>query len=286
MRSSEEDFSTREIADAPSETSASGSEQAKQGSSVNAIARAIRVMDVLAAAPEGAELLVIARAVGMSASGVHRVLRTLIDGGLVHQPGARGSYRLGPKVLVWAQSMRSEAALQAAAEPELAELHAAINDTVMLSLMRDRRIWTLIAMEGRSHLVVRPDQSELRYFHTSGRGKLFLAYLDRADARALIANTGLPAFTPHTITDEATLWTVVDEARRNGYATSREEAGLGGGGIAVPVHDTAGRLAACVAMSAPTVRLDQQRQAELLERLRQTAQRIERAWNREGAENE
>src|SRR5688572_32994629 len=87
-----------------------------------AVEKAVAILDVLGSAPQGLDLQAIAARVGMSAPGAYRALQTLVAGGLATQAGRRGAYRLGPKVLVLARAMRSEAALVSVAEVELRAL--------------------------------------------------------------------------------------------------------------------------------------------------------------------
>jgi DNA-binding IclR family transcriptional regulator len=245
---------------------------------VGSVTRAIEILSVLSTAPGGMELAAIARSSGMSPSGAHRTLRTLVQGGVAQQQDLRGTYRLGPRILVWARQMRSEAALAAAAEPELAAIAEATHESVLVSVMRERRIWTISEIDGRGPLVARPATAELSHFHDTARGKLFLAHLDEALARALIAASGLPRRTRHTITDEAELWRAVEKVRSTGYAVSREEHVVGGAGLALPILD-GDRLVACVAMAVPMARFDRAREAQLVEVARRAARRIEASWN-------
>jgi DNA-binding IclR family transcriptional regulator len=250
---------------------------------VAAVAHAIQVLDALAAAPRGLELNAIAAAVGMSPAGAYRTLYTLAAGGLVTQVGRRGLYRLGPKVLTLAQAMRGESALLAAAEPAMRELAAATGESVALAVLRNRRIWSIASFAGSGEIVAQPRLAHGEaYFHTTGRGKLYLAFLPPEEARAIIAATGLPPIGPNTVTDEATLWRQVDEARERGYAINRRERSEHLAGVAVPILDPQGHILATLGITVPAYRLDAAREAELARAGQAAARQIERGLRGEG----
>jgi DNA-binding IclR family transcriptional regulator len=231
---------------------------------LGAVEKAIQILDLLGQLPEGLDLQAIAARVGMSASGAYRTLQTLVGGGLVIQEGRRGAYRLGPRILTLARSMSSEAALVAAAEPEVHALAEATGESVALAVVRGDRIWSIVAATGSGDLVAQPRLAHGEpNFHTTGRGKLHLAYLPRAEARALIQRTGLPKAGPNSITDEDRLWREVEETRARGYAVNRAERSPHLAGVAIPVFGAGGELAATLGITVPVYTLTPEREAEL-----------------------
>jgi DNA-binding IclR family transcriptional regulator len=68
----------------------------------------------------------------------------------------------------------------------------------------------------------------------------------------VVAERGLPARTPHTITDPAALRDCLDEVRRRGYAIDAEENELGGYCYAAPISDVARQPVGAVSVSFPT----------------------------------
>jgi IclR family acetate operon transcriptional repressor len=240
------------------------------------VEKAIAMLDVLALAPGGLELNEVAEKVAMSPPGAYRTIQTLLAGGLVTQDGKRGVYRLGPKLLVLARSLRSEAALAAAADQELRALAESTGESVALAVVRAGRIWSIAGYAGSGDLVAQPRlASGEPYFHSTGRGKLHLAYLPRAEAEALIAQTGLPKVGPHTITDAKRLWREVDQARARGYAVNRAERSTHLAGVAVPIVEGSGALLATIGISVPVFTLTESRERELAQAAQAAARRIE-----------
>jgi IclR family acetate operon transcriptional repressor len=89
--------------------------------------------------------------------------------------------------------------------------------------------------------------------HCTGVGKALLATLPTSEVRALIARTGLPAATPHTITDPALLLRELDRIRARGYAVDDAEQELGVRCVAVAVPGAPSATA--LSVSGPAARV-------------------------------
>lgn len=89
--------------------------------------------------------------------------------------------------------------------------------------------------------------------HCTGVGKALLSQLPEHEVLALIARTGLPAQTPHTITDPQLLLKELRRIRRMGYALDDAEQESGVRCIAVALPDAPTLLA--ISISGPLARL-------------------------------
>jgi IclR family acetate operon transcriptional repressor len=96
--------------------------------------------------------------------------------------------------------------------------------------------------------------------HSTGVGKAVLSLLPDDEVRALVARAGMPAKTPHTITDPDTLVAALHHIREEGYAVDEGEQEVGVRCVAVPVDATHLRMA--VSVSGPAGRMT----SELVER--------------------
>jgi DNA-binding IclR family transcriptional regulator len=69
--------------------------------------------------------------------------------------------------------------------------------------------------------------------------------------RKYLDRVGLPAMTPHTVTDAPTLRSLLRQIRRHGYALSFQQMYLGARGVAVPIFDPEGAAVASLGISGP-----------------------------------
>jgi len=93
------------------------------------------------------------------------------------------------------------------------------------------------------------------------------AWLDRNE---------LAAYTPSTITDRQALLSDLDQARKRGYALSREESLIGQAGLGASIFDASGYLAGVIGVAGRPARSVYEREDELADELIATAYEISR----------
>ena len=87
--------------------------------------------------------------------------------------------------------------------------------------------------------------------HVTAVGKLMLGEDGRAAVVDYAQRTGLPAFTPNTLSTPAKLLANINQSLARGYALDDEEAELGVGCIGAPIRDASGQAVAGLSVSAP-----------------------------------
>jgi DNA-binding IclR family transcriptional regulator len=112
--------------------------------------------------------------------------------------------------------------------------------------------------------------------HCVATGEVLLAC---AGSEAL-AQLSVPLRRPtrHTVADLCALERQIEQVARNGYAVNREEWRLGVSGLGAAVYDQCGQEIAAAGLSAPTARLDDNRNHTLGLALATTASEITRAF--------
>jgi IclR family acetate operon transcriptional repressor len=113
--------------------------------------------------------------------------------------------------------------------------------------------------------------------HASGIGKALLAYQPPDAIERIVREQGLPAFTPHTITDPDRLVTELAAIRARGWAVDDGERTEGMRCIAAPIFNEFREATAGVSISGPTERMERSRGDDLGARVRAAADRITRA---------
>jgi len=120
--------------------------------------------------------------------------------------------------------------------------------------------------------------------HCTSSGKVLLAYLDGAALDRVLARMPLPALTPRTIADRATLVKELARVRQRGWAEAIEEREIGVASVAAPVRDASGAVVAAVSIGAPSVRLGPAVRRPLVPILLEAGEAISRrlGWSSEG----
>ena len=215
------------------------------------MARALALLDELAASETGLGVNELARRIGVNPSTASRLLATLESAGMVQRDG-QGPYRLGLQLVTLADRVLSRLDLQSLARPVLVELMQSTGETATLSVPGEREAITVDSIPSRSGVVSMARLGRPSISHATAVGKVMLAF----GGGQLPAERDLVALTDRTITDRRALATEVAAVRERGYGTVFGEREQDVNAIAAPVFDNTGALAAILGLQAPASRLE------------------------------
>ncbi len=231
----------------------------KNHATVQSVERTFDVLEVLAATPDDFGILDLSNRVGLHPSTVHRLLATLVHRGYARQDHKTGRYSLGSRTLSLGRAFRDHSAIRAEAHPFLQRLMEASGETANLSIL-DRNEAVYIDQVQCPRIVrIFAEIGRRVPLHSTGCGKVLLAYMEAAERNRIIAEQGLRASTHQTITSLRELERALTEVRRCGFAVDDEEQDEGVRCVAGPVRDHTDKVIGAVSLSGPTNRLTQDR---------------------------
>lgn len=248
---------------------------------VQSLGRALGLLERIAeAGTRGIGLKELSASVGLNPSTVHNLLSSLMAHGYAEQHPETGSYRLGPGALQLANRFLANCDLRELAMPLLQRLHGALDEWVVLSMLRAGREFNVASIQSGQSLVVNPsglgtgDRLGIdpnAGLHCTAVGKVLLSSLDPTEMDALLHSRHWPAHTPQTITHPEALRREVALVRARGYATNLEEHYQGLRAVAAPVYDATARITASLGVAYPTLRASPAREEEIALAVRRTA---------------
>ncbi|MFT2016567.1 IclR family transcriptional regulator C-terminal domain-containing protein [Streptomyces sp. 796.1] len=241
---------------------------------VESLARGLTVLTAFDAGRDRLTLAAIATATGLARATARRALITLTH--LGYATAEDGTYRLTPQVLALGYPPLSRTTLAEIATPHLAALVHEVHDSASLAVLDGDDIRYTARIATSRVMSVNITLGTRFPAYATSMGRILLADLPPAERRAHIARATPRALTPHTITGQADLLTLLAKVARQGYALVDEELEEGLRSLAVPVRDRAGRTVAAVNVAMHTSRrtLDACVR-DLLPTVRDTARRIE-----------
>ncbi len=194
---------------------------------VQSVERAFALLEALGdAGSEGMTLSNLARLLGVSKSTAYAILQTLLAGGFVADAGAGMSrrYRLGMALARLGDVVVSQIALRDVAMPVIRDLTAETGLTSRLAVLDDSHAIVIARVDApQSTVRFTANLGKREHLHCSAVGKSMLAALPEARVHEIVAAVGLPAKTPHTITDEPALLAELAAVSRRAYAIDDEE---------------------------------------------------------------
>ena len=214
-----------------------------QGYRAPSVAKALKILEVVAQAGEGLGISDLARKLDISKGTVSGICAQLeSQGALVREPLSK-RYLLGPFVAALAGRDPVYARLKRAARPELASLRDELNESFFLGVAAGRHVTVVEAREAPGVMGI-----------SAGPGTK-LPLCAGAVGKALLADPGLTwqekqlekklkAYTPQSITDQAALEITLEKVRRDGFALEQNEFLTGVWGAAVSLGEATGVPAA------------------------------------------
>ena len=240
---------------------------------------AARVVDVLVLFTDGPAtwgVTAIARRLDISKAVVHRILRTLVDRGLlVSDPTTRG-YALGPTAASLGARALRDSTLRAAAVPVLRALQHETEETTTVSARVPGGRVYLDQVESSRGIKMTVELGRRFPLHAGSSGTCIAAFLSEAERDTLL-DARLDSLTGRTETDPQVLRDRLDEIRRTGSARSRGERQEGAGSVASPVFDVDGEVAGAISVCGPIVRFDDATHERLVPLVRTAADQVSRA---------
>lgn len=231
-------------------------------SGTQSIERAVALLEFLGASPHSLGLSEIARAVGLTPSTTHRLLRALVLAGYVEQEPTTEQYRLGLGIAVLGQRALEHAGYHVA-KPVLDELSARTGESVSLGIRRVNEVVVIEQATSSSPLRFDHATGTEIAMHASAMGKVLLANAARSIEREVAALATFDRFTDRTITAPEAVIAELAAIRARGWATNVEERHVGVCGIAAPVLARSGIAHAAIGVQGPSVRLTSERLLEL-----------------------
>lgn len=238
---------------------------------VRSLQRAFELLEHLADAGGAMALSELTEASGLPMPTIYRMLRTLADQGYVRQEPSK-RYALGPRLIRLGDS--AGRLLGASARPALAELVDRVGETANMAVLDGDEVVYVAQVPSRHSMRMFTEVGRRVRPHCTGVGKALLAQLPPESVAAMVARTGMPANTPHTITEPAALLAELARIKAAGHALDDEEQELGVRCVAVPLPGAP--VPAAISVSGPSGRLTTDAVAEVIPVMLRTAHRITR----------
>jgi IclR family transcriptional regulator, acetate operon repressor len=264
---------TRSVRQASNPREPSDGAVAADGSVARSATRLVALFEALAKSEEGVSLAELSVTIGAPKSSLLGILRSMVALGYMEH--GHGLYRLGPKSFRLAADILAIRRFPNLVRPILQDLAMKSGETVFLVVL-DRlaqRVTYADIIDSANPVRYTVPTGTTRPLYVSAGGQMLLAYQEPAWVDSYIRATRLEPLTPHTITDPKQLRERLAAIRREGFAISLGETVPGAAGLAVPIFNADGSVAAGLLIGAPIDRFEQEL-PELKRLLREATTRI------------
>src|SRR5712664_88092 len=238
---------------------------------VQAVDRALQIIETLAEDDEGYRLSDLSVRTGLSTSTVHRLLATLEKRRFVQFDRSESKWHVGAQSFAVGATFTRRRNFVAQAVPYLRKLRDQTRETANLAVVDDEAIIVLTRVESREIMRSLTKVGGRVAMVASGVGKAVLATYSDQDVKAIIRRQGMPRLTEKSIVRPGELFRELEAIRRQGYAVDDEEARMGLRCVAAVVYNDCGEPLAAISVSGMTSRLTDDRLPVLGRTVREVA---------------
>jgi DNA-binding IclR family transcriptional regulator len=227
----------------------------EEASGPRAMTRVLKLMSVLAQAPEGLSLTDLAAALDTAKSTLLASLKPLAADDFLVAEG--NLYRLGPRAFRLAAEISSAWSLPRTLRGYLRTLAERSNESAGLAVLDTE-------MRRSVYVDVIESPRPVRYaltigmsgpLHSTAAGRVLLAHQSPEYQEAFLKSGKLAAITSRTTTDPKALAGQLEQVRRDGYWVSIGESIEDSAAIAAPVFGPNGEILAALSIGAPSERM-------------------------------
>lgn len=227
------------------------------------LTKALTVIEELSQAHQPLGVSELSRSLGLSKNQVFRVLKTLEAQGYVRKSGDK--YQLGLKFLELGRRLLSEDDLVQIAIGHLNRVRNETGECVCLFVLDGRQAVCTALREGLGLVNITARVGQRYQLHAGAAPKAILAFQTDEFVDAVIDRSGLPAYTPYTITEPDELRAQIAVIRERGYALSSEDMLVHAFEVGVPIYDRGDHVQAALSVTGPVNRFGPEERRRALE---------------------
>ena len=234
---------------------------------VPAVDRTIQVLNVFMDGSPPLSVSELSRQLGINKSTLYSILNTLVYHHWLERDETSKTYRPGFGLYTLGYRAGAHVDLIASAHPFVAELAHELQETIMLTAFRDEHIVLIDLGEAPHDLKLSARIGQHMPYNAGAFGMVFNAARSRTELDELVRHRGMRTFTKKTISDLHLYVRALEQVRVQGYAIESEEYMEGICGVAVPIVNAHGQVAASLGVVGFKSRLPEERLETLAHRV-------------------
>ena len=241
---------------------------------VQSVERTLDIIETLSEYKTGVGVTTLSKELKLHKSTVHRLLTTLMLRKYVEQDPETSKYKLGMRLFELGNAVLSKLDIRQHAMPYLSQLWRTTGETIQLAIVDQYKVLYVDVLETLERVGVKSNVGERVPLHCSAPGKIWLASLPDDRMGEVLKLVKFEPFTPYTIDNMDKLKASITQAKELGYSIDNQEYSADLISVAAPVRNYRGRVIACIAITAPALRMNEEKIKEMGFNVKSTAEKI------------
>lgn len=188
----------------------------------------------------------VAKTTGLGKSAAQRFCHTLVELGYLKRDPRSRQLQPAVRLLELGFSYSISEPIISAAAPFLLRAREEANKAVNLALPRGTDVVYVMRQTYEDSPYGNPPVGGRVPMFCTASGRAYLAALPQEECEAILAQSPLQPFTPHTLTDLDDINASIEVARQRGFASADQECIVGERTIGAPIYDRFGRAIAAL----------------------------------------
>lgn len=214
----------------------------------------------------------IARKLNLPVPTTSRILKVLLEEGLLFREDETKRYRLGHLISSLGAIAHETAPLRQVSSPIMERIREHFNETVILMIRDGNYRICYETLESHLPLKITVKKGTKTIIWAGASSKIFLAYMEEKERDRILEE--VKPLTPHTITDREQMLREIEKVKQWGCALSQSERKEGFYSVATPVFNAYGQLAASLTLVAPSIRVTDDLLDEMIMEIKRGAAEI------------
>lgn len=230
---------------------------------VRALTRGLAVLTCFTPEQPRHSLLELSRRLRVPKATLYRLLEGLCASEFLEAEPS-GGYILGIKAFEVGSAYLARLDFPQTARRGLEELAATCRETASLGVLSHGEVVYVAIERAQREIGIQSQVGARHPAHCTALGKALLAGLPDTEVLEILALTGMPARTEHTITSPVAFLAELHAVRDRGYAIDNEERAYGIKCIAAPIRNDLGRVVGAISVSGPSFRVSAETLPQLI----------------------
>jgi IclR family KDG regulon transcriptional repressor len=212
--------------------------------------------------------------VGLNKTTLFNLAESLVILGFLERTAQPKGYKLGLRCLELGRHVSKTLPLLEVSRPSLRELCQATRETVNLAAPYLHEGIIIEALQSQQAVRATAYSGARTSYHSSSLGKAMLAYFSEEQRHWIYKTSGLPRMTEFTICDPDVLERELEQVRKDGFATDRQENEIGAYCIGMPIFGPFHEVVGAISISGVIQRMTPDLVTEIVSLLRHHTARI------------
>jgi DNA-binding IclR family transcriptional regulator len=233
--------------------------------------RVLEILDFVAKQREGCSHTEVARSLEIPKSSVTVLLRDLVSTGYARFDSLTGRYFIGSSVLTLSSAYLRSLNLVKLAQPVVTELFMQLHEFSAMAIPKGQDYIIVCAENPPQPLAHSLQIGERGAMYSSASGRAIMSTWMLEVLDEFLSGQKLIAHTPKTVINKIELRSIIERARADGVAYSRDEGIIGVTAIAAPVRGSDGIAVGAISVALASSRVTDKIEKQIIRALKSGA---------------